>query len=211
MKTAYLTFDDAVVSHLAVVAPLLKKYGFGATFFVCEWPNNDIYQMNWKQIRMLHEMGFEIGNHTVDHSFMPETPLDKAEDDIGRLEKKMVENGIPRPTSFAYPGGSETEECHGILKRRGYCVARTIREEHINLGEDDLLSTGSFVVKNANDNFQKAMNALTDTNPVVLTWHGVPEYLHQNVNTSIPVFLEQLNYLRQNNIKCLALKELVAE
>jgi len=33
-KTVVLTFDDAVKSHLTVVAPVLKKYGFGATFFV---------------------------------------------------------------------------------------------------------------------------------------------------------------------------------
>jgi len=30
-KVIVLTFDDAVVSHATVAAPLLKKYGFGAT------------------------------------------------------------------------------------------------------------------------------------------------------------------------------------
>ena len=33
-----LTFDDAVSSHATFVAPLLKKYGFGGTFFICEFP-----------------------------------------------------------------------------------------------------------------------------------------------------------------------------
>lgn len=37
-KLVVLTFDDGVVSHAAHVAPLLKQYGFGATFFVCEFP-----------------------------------------------------------------------------------------------------------------------------------------------------------------------------
>jgi peptidoglycan/xylan/chitin deacetylase (PgdA/CDA1 family) len=32
--TIVLTFDDSVASHATFVAPLLKKYGFGATFFV---------------------------------------------------------------------------------------------------------------------------------------------------------------------------------
>ena len=33
-KTVVLTFEDSVRSHLTNVAPLLKKNGFGATFFV---------------------------------------------------------------------------------------------------------------------------------------------------------------------------------
>jgi peptidoglycan/xylan/chitin deacetylase (PgdA/CDA1 family) len=208
MKTAYLTFDDAVISHLAVAAPLLKEFGFGATFFVCKWPGDSIYQMNWHQIEALAEMGFEIGNHTVNHLFMPQTSSEEAEKDIILLERKMAEYNIPRPVSFAYPGGADTPECRNILRDRGYRTARTIREEPVIAGVDDPLSIGSFVIKDANDNFSKAMEALTESNPVVLTWHGVPEYLHQNVQTSIPVFLEQLTYLRDNNIRCCALREL---
>ena len=33
-KLVVLTFDDAVLSHYTNVAPLLKKYKFGGTFFV---------------------------------------------------------------------------------------------------------------------------------------------------------------------------------
>ena len=33
-----LSFDDAASSHYHIVAPVLKKYHFGATFFVCEFP-----------------------------------------------------------------------------------------------------------------------------------------------------------------------------
>jgi hypothetical protein len=35
-KLVVLTFDDASKSHVTVAAPLLKKHGFGATFFVTE-------------------------------------------------------------------------------------------------------------------------------------------------------------------------------
>ena len=39
-KLVVLTFDDAPASQYDIVAPLLQEYGFGATFFVCEFPNN---------------------------------------------------------------------------------------------------------------------------------------------------------------------------
>jgi hypothetical protein len=35
-RLVVLTFDDAVKSHHSVVRPILKQYGFGATFFVTE-------------------------------------------------------------------------------------------------------------------------------------------------------------------------------
>ena len=69
-RLVVLTFDDAKASHYTVVRPLLKKYGFGATFFITEGftfrTNKDDY-LTWEQIAALHRDGFEIGNHTRDH------------------------------------------------------------------------------------------------------------------------------------------------
>ena len=69
-RLVVLTFDDASQSHYTVARPLLKKYGFGATFFVTEgfdFPTNKRDYMTWEQIAQLHKDGFEIGNHTLDH------------------------------------------------------------------------------------------------------------------------------------------------
>src|SRR5437899_3563028 len=69
-KLVVLTFDDASKSHFAVARPVLKKYGFGATFFITEgfdFPTNKRDYMTWEEIALLHKDGFEIGNHTRDH------------------------------------------------------------------------------------------------------------------------------------------------
>src|SRR5438552_15874711 len=69
-KLVVLTFDDSVASHYSVVRPFLKRYGFGATFFITEgfsFRTNKQDYMTWEHIRELHEDGFEIGNHTRDH------------------------------------------------------------------------------------------------------------------------------------------------
>src|SRR5213596_1115600 len=68
-KLVVLTFDDSVASHHTVVRPILKKYGFGATFFITEgfsFATNKQDYMTWAKIRDLKD-GFEIGNHTRDH------------------------------------------------------------------------------------------------------------------------------------------------
>src|SRR6266478_8953714 len=67
-KTVVLTFDDAVKSHRTFVAPFLKELGFQATFFVThKWMDDPTNFMTWGDIAEIHQMGFEIGNHSWTH------------------------------------------------------------------------------------------------------------------------------------------------
>src|SRR5262249_45055028 len=69
-KLFVLTFHDSSKSQIPVAAPLLKKHGFSATFFVTEgfdFPTNKRDYLTWDEIAQLHRDGFEIGNHTRDH------------------------------------------------------------------------------------------------------------------------------------------------
>ncbi len=69
-KTVVLTFDDGCLSHFDFVAPLLKKHGFGATFYITEgmgFKSRKDFYMTWEQIKSVEQMGFEIGNHTINH------------------------------------------------------------------------------------------------------------------------------------------------
>ena len=98
-RLVVLTFDDGPASHATFVAPLLKKYGFGATFFVCEFPPNfadKTLYMTWEQMASLHQMGFEVGNHTIAHrSVTRETPEEFARD-LEALETRASTFGIPK-------------------------------------------------------------------------------------------------------------------
>ena len=68
-KTVVLTFDDSCKSDVTFVAPLLKSYGFGATFFATEGFRRDEdwekKYLTWADIQKIDDMGFEIGNHTA--------------------------------------------------------------------------------------------------------------------------------------------------
>ena len=58
-KTVVLTLDDAVKSHRAFVAPLLKELGFQATFFVTHrWMDDRENFMTWLKIAEVHKMRF---------------------------------------------------------------------------------------------------------------------------------------------------------
>ena len=69
-KLVVLTFDDSVRSQYTTVRPLLKQFGFGATFFITEgfsFRTNKQDYLTWSQIAELNRDGFEIGNHTQNH------------------------------------------------------------------------------------------------------------------------------------------------
>src|SRR5213076_1543265 len=106
-KLVVLTFDDSVASHYSVVRPLLKQYGFGATFFITEgfsFRTNKKDYMTWEQIEGLHRDGFEIGNHTRDHMSVTPASVDRLREQIEAINAQCASHNIPRPTSFAYPG-----------------------------------------------------------------------------------------------------------
>ena len=96
-KLVVLTFDDASKSHVTVVAPLLKKYKFGATFFVTEgfdMVTNKRDYMTWEEIAQLHNRGFEIGNHTRDHMLVTDRNVGKLVEQIQAINERCKVHGI---------------------------------------------------------------------------------------------------------------------
>ena len=103
-RLVVLTFDDASRSHYTIARPILKHYGFGATFFVTEGfdfkINKDDY-LSWGQIRELHEDGFEIGNHTRDHLGITDKTVGQFAEQLEGIASQCEAHGVPKPVSFA--------------------------------------------------------------------------------------------------------------
>src|SRR5262249_51489213 len=121
-KLVVLTFDDASKSHYTVARPLLKKYGFGATFFVTEgfdFPTNKQDYMTWDEIAQLHKDGFEIGNHTRDHKSVTRDSLRDLAAQLRGINVQCEKHGIPVPLSFAYPGNAIERDALALLKELG--------------------------------------------------------------------------------------------
>src|SRR5688572_23965518 len=126
-KLVVLTFDDSAKSHYTTVRPILKRYGFGATFFVTEgfdFPTNKTDYMTWEEIAELHRDGLEIGNHTGNHASINKDNVVDLAAQLEAINKQCDEHGIPRPTSFAYPGNSFAMEALPILQKAAIRFAR---------------------------------------------------------------------------------------
>lgn len=213
-KTVVLTFDDATASQRTFVAPLLKKMGFGATFFVCEFKGfeNKKHYMSWSQIRELAQMGFEIGNHTHSHPAMSQLDRQQIEEEIRYIENKCQEYGIAHPITFAYPGYSTSPEGIEILRARGYRYARHGNDKPYMYGESDPMMVPSYAVhEKDNRTYEFVRNIIEqcpDNGAIVLCFHGVPDLAHNHVNTSPQTFKKIMKYLKKENCRVIPLCEL---
>jgi peptidoglycan/xylan/chitin deacetylase (PgdA/CDA1 family) len=223
-RTVVLSFDDAVKSHLTVVAPLLQKLGFHATFFVSHaWMPDTVHFLNWEEIARLHRMGFEIGNHTWTHAaFSQPRNAARLDGELALVENELAKVGVPKPVSFAWPGNALGPEAFEVLERCGYRLARRgITPEQpygkLNVGaayepdrHDRLLipTTGDAYPDWTFEHFLKVIAEARPGRIVVLQFHGVPDEAHPWVHTPPEMFRRYMEHLAAERFRVVALREL---
>jgi peptidoglycan/xylan/chitin deacetylase (PgdA/CDA1 family) len=209
----------------------LLKHKFGATFFVTEgfeFKTNKDHYMTWEEIAHLHQDGFEIGNHTRDHmSLTPGNP-DKLAEQLGQfaeqleaINRRCDEFGIPRTTSFAYPGNGIHRDALPMLWKAGIKFARRggapeYPYEHgrgfaYEPGRDHPLlipSAGDARPKWALEDFKQAVSQARCGRIAVLQFHGVPDLAHPWVHSPVERFQEYMQYLADEKYTVIALRDL---
>jgi len=209
-----LTFDDSVASHATFVAPLLKKHGFGATFYITEgfeFLQDKEHYLTWEQIKAMHADGFEIGNHTRAHKGVNSQKPAEIAADLEHIEKRCVEHGIPVPTTFSYPGYATSPAATVVLRERGYRFARAGGARVFDPAKDDPLTLPqAFDSKPAGtlEQFKAAIAQARDGKIAVITFHGVPDIRHPWVNTDPAKFETYLAALKEARCQVIAMRDL---
>ncbi len=211
-KLVVLTFDDAPASHYSTVAPLLSAFGFGATFFVCEFPPNaqdSLLYMNWRQISTLDQMGFEVANHTHTHADVSKLSKQQFDAELTYIEERCISWRIPKPSSFAYPGYGLNAPVLSFLREKNYVLARAGGSRVYDPLLDHPYLIPSWATHAANKpEIMEALGQAKDGKIVVLTIHGVPDAEHPWVSTPPELFKEYLQYLSDQRFKVISLRDL---
>jgi peptidoglycan/xylan/chitin deacetylase (PgdA/CDA1 family) len=223
-KVVVLTFDDSVRSHRTIVAPLLKELGFSATFFITEgfdFKTNKQDYMTWKQIRELHEQGFEVGNHSRDHMGVTAQTVGQLREQLQAINDQCREYGIPKPVSFAYPGNAFVLEALPILESMGIRYARRGGSPEYTYEEGGGVAyepgrDHALLIPSVGDarpdwtmvDFRKALDRAGPGTVAVLQFHGVPDNAHPWVHTPPERFAEYMQYLKKEGYTVLAMRDL---
>lgn len=221
-----LTFDDCNKSDRAFVAGVLRKHGFGATFYVTEglgFLRNKENYVTWEEIVELDRMGFEIGNHTRTHPHMPGLSPGEMRKELLHIEKRCKEHGIQKPTTFCYPGFGHSLSCVRELQRLNYLFARRGvgpefkdggrggRGPAYDPGVDHPLlvpTTGYAGPDWKMEDLMWAVDQAREGRIAVLCYHGVPAREHPWVNCNPEDFRKHMDYLGEKNCTVISMSDL---
>jgi len=213
-KTVVFTFDDGTLSCATIAAPILKKHGYSATFFVSDaygFRDRKDWYMTWAQARETSEAGFEIGNHTRGHSMMSLTDEGGLQASIWTLEDEMIGNRIPRSTTFCWPFYVTNAKFYPILQSWGYLFARGGHYRTYRPTVDNPFDVPSFAVGGIGmdmPGFISAVQQAVAGRVVVLCFHGTPDMEHAACGTNPDLFEDMVDYLKDNNYKVIAMRDL---
>ncbi|WP_342387330.1 polysaccharide deacetylase family protein [Salinicoccus bachuensis] len=116
-QVALLTYDDAPDGHAVEIAEILAEHDAPAIFFV-----NGMYlesEAGQEALRAIHEMGFEIGNHTETHASLPDLSPEAQREEIASTNERVEAITGERPRFFRAPFGQNTEASREIAEEEG--------------------------------------------------------------------------------------------
>ncbi len=146
-KHIICTFDDGYLGVLDYAFPILKKYGFTATVFVCtdyigednSWNLKDKTvrkHMNLNMLKTLYDEGWEIGSHGITHRSLLRLNDDELVKELSS-SKLLLSQYFGDIISYAYPYGDVNQFCMNRMKKY-YTYAFTLNQGGSLEGVDNL-------------------------------------------------------------------------
>lgn len=132
-KPLLITFDDGYLDNYANAYPILKKYGFTATFFVVtDFLDREPQYMSWAQARELTQAGFKIASHTMQHKSLTTLSDEEIKSELAGSASALNYQLGAQSQYLAYPTGTYNLQIAAMAKAAGYRGAFTIKYGNVD-------------------------------------------------------------------------------
>ncbi len=126
-RSIAVTFDDGCETDLLIAAPLLKAANFNATFYAIAGRIGERGYLSAVQLRQLSESGFEIGCHSMTHSYLDDLGDNRLRVEIAEAKDRLEEMTGKRIAHFSCPGGRYSRAVARVAREAGYASVATSR------------------------------------------------------------------------------------
>jgi peptidoglycan/xylan/chitin deacetylase (PgdA/CDA1 family) len=135
-KSVVITIDDGWLSAYEIALPILKKYGYPATLFICtDMIGKSSKTVSWTQLLEMTAHGIAVQAHTMSHRNLAQPGKKESfKEYFENLERElsgsreMIKRKLKADARYlAYPYGDTTSLVIELAKKMGYRGALTIK------------------------------------------------------------------------------------
>ena len=123
-KSVVLTFDDGWKNQYEFAVPILKEFGYTATFYIITGSTDGKTYMSWENIKELDKAGMDIESHTVTHANLTKVDEVKAREELENSKKTLEEKLGHSISMLAYPYYGNNAAVQKLVADAGYTSAR---------------------------------------------------------------------------------------
>ncbi|HEY6301529.1 MAG TPA: polysaccharide deacetylase family protein [Terriglobales bacterium] len=117
-----ITFDHGYETDLIAVVPVLREFGFNATFYLTAGFLGTPGYLNANQVRDLDAQGFQIGCHSMTHPYLSDLPELELQHEIVNA-KLHIESMVGHPIEhFSCPGGRYNQRTLQMARQAGFAT-----------------------------------------------------------------------------------------
>lgn len=118
-----LTFDDSLRATAEWAAPILRRHGARATFFIGSADPGHEGRLTWDDVRAFPQSGIAVGGHSRTHPWLPDLPDAEVAHEIGDDRRALERELGANVEFFAYPYGAMDARIAAAARQAGYRAA----------------------------------------------------------------------------------------
>ena len=216
-KVVCIVFDDGWQSQYDYALPVLKSYGYNASFAIITglvgtaWGNSEgLTYMTWSEIVSLADKGYDVESHTYSHPNLATLNSSELTYQLAQSKQDLANHGISAPILVYPDGGGAGNATVENLVAKYYVAARGLGSESLNLAQPfDRYCVPAYSLDSpiSIEDFISKVNQANNSTIVILCYHKID---YENVDTALTPqeFTAQMQYLKDNNFTVETLKQL---